>query len=681
MGLQVRLETEAGLNPRLYWHQETVGPAVNARLVTVVAAAAIVAGPGAAAGQSAECATAPCAAAAAGPSLAEIWGYAGAAHEQKLAFVDALRDFTRAQTGSLGDEAAALRASLDAMREALGRWDRALGALETSVAGVRRTAEVHVALATAYLDRHRPDDALRELADARRLAPRRPDVHALRAHALTLLDRRAEAAQAFADAAALDPRPTILYLRAHQLRLADVRADLQVGPDADPQSGSALRVFIDAVAASPGEVLAAREPFERVALLRQPAGIAPVFAIALYAEGYAALERGDYRNALSQFARAVDRDPLTRAASPVRQAAAAAGAALRGGDPLAAIDALRPIAEQMPKESEVHRLLGIACDLAEDYVTSIAHFEAAVRLWPGDERAHLGLASALAAAGRTADAEELLRRAASQFPHSGSVRYALGRLYESQARYTEAVEALEASRMPGPIVGRDHLRQTLGRLYVTQAAFDHAVAAYVDRIDVNPNHPEAHRQLAEVYFLQGRDLDALAEFVATAYLDPADARAYAGIGQVYARMGDHVRAVAAFTRAVRDGAVDGRTRYLFGQSLIRTGRTEEGQEQIALSQQLQARELDAGRDEFQRRGERRAAEDALEAGRHADAVAGFERLIAAGAIELTEDLHRRLANAYDALMQREAAAQHRARADQLRVSRRQQRIAELAGSP
>jgi Flp pilus assembly protein TadD len=150
---------------------------------------------------------------------------------------------------------------------------------------------------------------------------------------------------------------------------------------------------------------------------------------------------------------------------------------------------------------------------------------------------------------------------------------------------------------------------------------------------------------------------------------------------VFARRGDHPRAVAALAHAVERGAVDAQTRYLLGQALVRVGRVEEGRAQIAISQQLQADALAAGRDEFERRALRRAAETALAAGNHADAVAAFERLTAAHAIEWTEQVHRSLAAAYEALGRREDAAHHQERAEQLGTGRRLQRLRDLVGTP
>src|SRR5690606_19942911 len=192
----------------------------------------------------------------------------------------------------------------------------------------------------------------------------------------------------------------------------------------------------------------------------------------LYADGYAALQRGEYRDALSSFGRAVARDPLVTAPAQVRKAAAAAGAMLRKGDVAGATALLGELVQALPEQAEGHRLLATAYGVSEQHAKSVAHFETAVRLAPQDERARLGLAAALEAAGRVADAEQQLVDAAERFPASGAVHYELARIYETQGRSLDVARALAAARVPGPIVGQDHLHETLARHDVNRVDFD-----------------------------------------------------------------------------------------------------------------------------------------------------------------------------------------------------------------
>ena len=150
-------------------------------------------------------------------SRPQAWQAAASAHQLKLLFVAALQRFTRAQAGTFGDEAGELAASLDAMRAALLRWDEAIRALETTLAGRASGADRHIVRATVYLDRYRVADALRELAAAGRLDDRRVDVQTLQALAFDLARRPADAWRALRRAEDRDKaNPAIAYALAQR---------------------------------------------------------------------------------------------------------------------------------------------------------------------------------------------------------------------------------------------------------------------------------------------------------------------------------------------------------------------------------------------------------------------------------------------------------------------------------
>ena len=151
-------------------------------LRAIVLTIVVVSAAPAAAQPAAECPTSECAplAATTNPAHAQLWRDAAAIHQIKVAFVEALQQFVRAQAGTFGDEGIALRASLAAMREALTRWDRAIEAFQVQ-ASRTRDAESSIALATVFLDRHRIDDAVRVLAAAEQSDDNRADLYAMRA--------------------------------------------------------------------------------------------------------------------------------------------------------------------------------------------------------------------------------------------------------------------------------------------------------------------------------------------------------------------------------------------------------------------------------------------------------------------------------------------------------------------
>jgi tetratricopeptide (TPR) repeat protein len=161
-----------------------------------------------------------------------------------------------------------------------------------------------------------------------------------------------------------------------------------------------------------------------------------------------------------------------------------------------------------------------------------------------------------------------------------------------------------------------------------QADIDATIAAYARRVDVNPNSTEAHRQIAEVYFLQGRDDEALAEHSVAVLLAPRNGRAHAGRGQALLRLQRYAESAAAFRQAVAAGDDRLETRYGLGVALTRGGHPEEGRAEIDASQALRAKAIAQGQVEFEQAALRRAAAAEQAAGRHDDAVALFERALA-----------------------------------------------------
>jgi tetratricopeptide (TPR) repeat protein len=238
---------------------------------------------------------------------------------------------------------------------------------------------------------------------------------------------------------------------------------------------------------------------------------------------------------------------------------------------------------------------------------AITHLRTAVRLASSDARARLTLADVLLDDGRAAEAERELTETIDRGLVSGRAHDQLGQLYQRQALLTQASRQFQLASEYGPIVGRDFFFRRMGILLVDQADPDGAVAAYLRRIDVNPNSGEAHRQLGEIYFLQGRNDEALLELSTAAWLDPADARAFAALGQAYVRGGIHTDAVAAFERAL---ALDGsllQARYGLAASLIRLGKVEEGRKQMAVFERLQTDAAAEGQRAFQLDALRREA--------------------------------------------------------------------------
>jgi tetratricopeptide (TPR) repeat protein len=361
-------------------------------------------------------------------------------------------------------------------------------------------------------------------------------------------------------------------------------------------------------------------PFERIDLLRQAGGVAPVFAEARYNEGFARLIGGDYASAIAQFKAAAAADPLVKGAPDVRDRRGQPASLLRADQVQAARAQLEKMVADVQDDSEAHRVLGLAYWVGGDAGRAISHLRSAVRLEPSDNRARLTLAEVLLEDGRATEAERELTGILESGPVSGRAHYQLGQLYQRRALLPQASEQFDLAGRYGPIVGRDHFFQRVGSLLVDQADFDGAVKAYIQRIDVNPNSAEAHRQLGEIYFLQGRNDEALLELSTAVWLDEADARALAGIGQAHVRAAAYGEAASAFERALRLDSGLMEARYGLATSLMRLGKTAEARSQMDIFERLQTEAAAEGQRAFQIDALRREASRYSIAGAHDDAL-------------------------------------------------------------
>lgn len=654
--------------------------------------------------KSAECATSECAGtSSSAPAYNRLWVEAASIHKLKLEFVDGLQRFTRAQAGTFGDEGSELRLSLESMRDALDRWDRAIKQFQSDASRLNPAAEVHVAVATVLLDRHRLEDAVRELKAAENQDDSRPDIYTLQALAYAAMDRDADAARALRRATALNPDSAASFYT-----LAQLQSRLDQQADASRANGGFQRALSKrppALAATAPAVA----PFERVDLLRQAAGVAPIFPQARYVDGFVALRSGDYTAAVDRLRAASADDPLLAGDAASRERVGRAAALIRQGQLDAALRDLQALVADSPDHAEAHRLLGLAYWIDEQSGKSIDTLRSAIRLAPGDERARVVLADVLAGDRRLAEAERELMQALERSPRSGRVHHELALLYERQSLLPQAAKSFHDSEAFGPIVGRDEFYRALGAMLVNQADFDGAVAAYSQRLEANPNSGEAHRQLGEIYFLQGRDEQALAEFLAATWLDPRDAKAFAAAGQVQARLLKYAEAVVALDRALSLDPGLREARYALGTSLMRLGKSDEAKQALEKFQQQQADAESAGQLAFRLDVLRREGAKNLQAGAFDQAVASYVEALklepdsarsrrdlgltllrarrsqeaivhleAAQKLEPTAEGFTYLADAYAAAGNRDAAVRQRVLAQQLIQQGKLARIRELA---
>ena len=409
---------------------------------------------------------------------AQLSSAASGLEQARNEFVAAVRQLIQTIArgdGGDGNDTPPLATGAGELARALTRWDQALRTYRTVLLdSAASSADAHVALAAAYLERGKGPDALKHATTASRLDPARADPHILQGLAYDLEKRPADAAKSLARAAKLSPRnPAATYGLAQRL--------IVIGDEAG--AADALRRFDAAQSATRGDRAASplpAAPFVRVGLLRQSSESPVLFAPAAYVKAFSLLANGAVDEAIADF-RTIDAR-LPAAASPsgahyqlaqryqslgrnsdaVRELErAAADPPVVGQDHFydvlgvlytsdanldGALTAYRKRVLANPNNSDAHRKLGqIYLELGRHDEAS-AEFTASLLLDPMNAEAYAGRAQIRLRLGDYADAAKWARAALMLNRTHAAAQYTLGASLIRLGRGDEGNAALDEFR-------------------------------------------------------------------------------------------------------------------------------------------------------------------------------------------------------------------------------------------
>ena len=605
---------------------------------------------------------------------------------QRDAFLAAIVQFHQTLRGTYGDEGPQLTAHLQTMTSALEAWDNELRDAESQLrprlqgADMQTSLEVHVILASLYLERGRFDDALREFDAAIGIDPTRAAFHRYKGLIYQATARPGDAADAFHTAWLRDPAdPQNAY------RLIVYRS----GRTTPAEMEQALATFGQVE----GELTRlerprAESPFRTTQAINDDAGGAMAFVPPPYARGFGLLQRGAYEEGLTALRAAVAADPLLADAASRSGPMSQGIAALRQGMVDAAIERLEAAVARAGDSSEVHRVLATVYRVSGDIEKSVQHLRAAVRLNPRDERSWIALARTLEDTGQLAEAMTVLRAAVGTLADSGALRWRLRsarreRIDESDVDLISLADRLVLFAGKGELLG--HLAS------VARADLDdeQAVNLLEQRVLLTPNNAAAHKALGRAYVDLGRDETGYAELVTALLLDPLDPETLTALGRLHLASGRTAQAVGALERALALDRNSGEALQALGSALILAGRTDDGRQRLDESVRRQAEDVE------DHRSRRTAAMLAVQAEIHvmkgeyeaaidmwkqaiairrdsvghlqvADALMKARRLEEAAAVlqaairlNSRPETHRRLAEVYDALGRTAESARQR----------------------
>ena len=159
---------------------------------------------------------------------------------------------------------------------------------------------------------------------------------------------------------------------------------------------------------------------------------------------------------------------------------------------------------------------------------AVAHYEAALRLAPGQGAVHFNLGGVLLQLGRAREAVEQYEAALRIGPDAVDLHVGLAAALVRLERMPEAVAQYERATRLGLLAAEEQLR--FGRALAEVGRIDDALARLQEAVRLNPKDAGAHVVLGMVLSAAGRGAEALRHFFAAVQLAPDDGGAHAALG-------------------------------------------------------------------------------------------------------------------------------------------------------
>lgn len=267
-----------------------------------------------------------------------------------------------------------------------------------------------------------------------------------------------------------------------------------------------------------------------------------------------------------------------------------------------------------PSEKELTRL-GVCHFRKGDFPQAIDQFRQALKLAPENKRACIGLARALAGAGRNEEAIQTLKDWLKAHPDDQDALYWTGRLYQDFAnqtfeqmaaghpgsylvyetegaqdrarqQYPQALAAYQKALALAP-EGTPGLHFYIGDVYWRTLNYAGAERELKDELRINPAHSKANYELGDIYARQGDPQQAIPYLEKALTLDPGLTEAHRSLGRAYLEEKAYSQALAEFLQVAKAEPNDHTIHALLATTYRDMGRLNEAEQEAQLSQRLE----------------------------------------------------------------------------------------------
>lgn len=252
----------------------------------------------------------------------------------------------------------------------------------------------------------------------------------------------------------------------------------------------------------------------------------------LVADGYAALQAGDFETAIRELESAVEREP----GNPERYFDVAR-AYYASGDPDAASEAIREAVNLTPGDSDVHQSAGWVYQELGLHQEAANEFRTALELDPQEHWLYASIADSYRAAGLPEQSAAVLAEGLANpevAANPGSLEsigwglLSLGDPAQAEQTFKQAIAA--GAEFPEPWEG-------LAEALHQQGNLEDALAVLAEGIRIFPEHAPFLHSAGQLHWERGRYDPAVVAFQHAIELDPANSSSYSSLASMYSEMG------------------------------------------------------------------------------------------------------------------------------------------------
>ena len=262
-----------------------------------------------------------------------------------------------------------------------------------------------------------------------------------------------------------------------------------------------------------------------------------------------------------------------------------------------AVEPLQRAVAADPQNAGAHHMLGKTWFMMSEFEKAATELQTALKLAPNDYDAEYTLGLAYLKQKNVPQAKQLYERMAQRLGNRPALRVLIGRAYRETGYLAESIEEFKAAIALDPHFPRVHYYLGLTYLYKDGAArISEAMEEFKVELAENPDEYFANFYLGILYIMDRKWDEAIALLEKAVRKQPNNPDPYFHLGQAYQGAAKHQQAIDVLQKCIalnpslehNDYQVT-TAHYRLGQSLLKVGRTAEGEKELQTSADLKSK--------------------------------------------------------------------------------------------